>query len=320
MAGEADQEVEHVLTPEEEAAADAAFEAGFTETRDEQTPAIQTNQDASASTAPQANTDGAQLEHEDPVARAAADEAARLDAEANAPVTLTKAELDGLRNAASLIPQLQDELRKTRDTTAGKLGSLQQTLDAVRTQAQQGQRPTVKQLKRLEGEFPELAKLLSEDLEEAFGNSTVQLPADQTQGDGRASGGQSPGAAPAAPVDPLSDPKVQQLLRSKEMAIVDAVHPDWRALTQTAEFNQWRASLPTPAQQLLASTWDANVMVPAFKDFKSWSAKRQAAAAANKQRDKRLEHGVPATTGRATGANAVDEDTAFLSGYKEVRG
>lgn len=344
MQGEG-QAVELPSTLEEDAAGDAAFASGFDATRADNAPAGGTVLEVGEDGKPLVtDPKGDGNTEEDPAAIAAAAEAARMkaeadaaaaaQAEANAPAIVTKAQLEQLAAAAALVPQLQEELKRSRDTTAGKIGSLKQTLDAVQAQAAKGQAPTIKQMKRLEAEFPELAKLFTEDLNDAFGSAAAGAaePGTQPPGDN----GQP--AAPVVPVDPLSDPAVQTVLRNKNLAVVDALHPGWRGtqgqdgtyvpgLKDSPEFQEWRAGLPPAAQHMLANTWESSVIDDALKDFKGWQQKRieqvQASAAqaeANKQRDKRLEHGVPATTGRATGANAVDEDTAFLSGYKEVRG
>lgn len=338
MSDGASQEV--ITTPaEDDAAAEAAFNEGFTATRADEAPAGGQALDNDANGKPLA-TDPADEDEdeEDPAKKAAAEEAARLaaeaearaqaEAQANAPATITQAQAQQLLAAAALVPQLQQELARTRDTTAGKIGTLHQQLADIKAQAAQGKAPTVKQLKRLEAEFPELAQLLRDDLAEEFGGAAAAPgAAGDPPGDGAASG--QPGAAPAnqPPADPLSDPRVQQHLRQQSQQVVNAVHPDWKDLAKSPEFQEWRTSLPPAAQNLLATSWNADVLVPAFNDFKSWRANRaaqaqaqaEAAANAGKQRDKRLEHAMPATSGRPTGNNAVDEDAAFLEGFNKTR-
>lgn len=321
-----DDAVELETTPEQDAAADAAFEAAFNNARGD-TPNAEGTLEHGANGQPlvkevETGQDDASKKaaSDEAEAQAAAQAQAAAEAEENAPATVTKSELAALRAVAGQVTALQDELKRTSDATAGRIGSLYQTLDTVKAQAKQGIKPTLNQLKRLSGEFPELAILLTQDLEEAFGTGNATQVAEaghQEDTEGKASG-EAPGAAPV--VDPFADPRVQKTLREKEMAIVDEAHPDWRDLNATPEFNEWRSALPQAAQQLLSSTWDSKVMKDAFTDFKSWNSKRTAAADANKQRGKRLENAVPATTGATSGANAVDEDAAFLSGFKKASG
>lgn len=332
-----DQEIEQELTPEQEAAEDAKFEAAFNKARGDK-PHAEGPTDKDADTEAADKTDaGTEQDGKDKVAADAAAEAeaqaaaqakvqADAEAEANAPATVTKAELDALRAVAGQVVALQDELKRTNEKTYGHIGSMkQQLLDTIKSQAQQGIKPTAGQLKRLSGEFPELAQLLKEDLEEAFGagNATqaeADKPGDQTlktETTDEANGAKAPGAELP---DPFADPRVQETLRSKELAIVDVLHPGWQAMRETPEFKQWRNGLPVPAQQLLGSTWDSKVMNDAFTDFKAWQGKRAAAADANKQRGKRLENGIPPTSGVATGLNVIDEDAAFLAGFKKASG
>lgn len=328
--GVQDDQVEH-LTPEQEAEADAQFEAAFNATRGEQPHAEGSTTQSNDAPADATGSNG-QPNDEDTAAQAQADaqaaaqaaaeaEAARLQAEADAPVQLTKAQLAALQAQLAAIPHLQEELRKTRDTTAGKLGSIQQQMQSLADKAAAGQKPALKEMKRLREEFPELATIFEADLSDAFGSTEASAPgAKDDQGDGKAN------ATPPAQhqVDPLADERVQQVLRQKDMAIVDVKHPDWRDLKATPEFNEWRQGLPPAAKDLLANTWDSQVMVDAFDSFKEWknerSTKAAAQADAGKQRDRRLAAGTPVTTGvAATGRNAVDEDAEFEAGFNKVR-
>jgi hypothetical protein len=332
--------VQTTLSPEEDAAADAAFESGYAATVGNTTAGGQVL-DTDANGKPLVNdagkTDDDDAE-EDPAAKAAAEEAARLaaeaearaaaEAEANAPASITKAQAEQLLAAAALVPQLQQELARTRDTTAGKIGTLHQQLADIKAQAAQGKAPTIGQLKRISAEFPELGQLLMEDLAEQFGGAAAAPgAAGDPPGDGATSG--QPGDAPAnqPPADPLSDPRVVQRMRQESQQVVDTLHPDWKDLARTDDFKAWRTTLPPQAQHLLATSWRADVLVPAFNDFKAWKANQAAqaqaaaaaAASASKQRDKRLEHAMTPTSGRPTGTNAVDEDAAFLDGFNGAR-
>lgn len=323
------------LTPEQNAAADADFEAAFNQARSGDTHAEGLTFENGYTTPVPGPGEAVDEAEVDPEAQAAADAAAaqaaadaeaaeaaaQAAAEANAPVAITKAELDALRAVAGQVTQLQDELKRSTDKVNGRFGSLQQTVEAIKSQAQQGIRPTKFQLKRLGTEFPDLAEMFTADLEEAFGadNATQAAPTDaptNATDDNPASGADAPGAGP---VDPLATPAVQEALRAKEMQIVDALHPDWRDLSKTAEFKEWRQQLPPAAQEILGSTWDSKTLDSAFKDFKDYREKRAAGRQVDSQRNKRLDNGIPATTGTPTGAHAVDDDAAFEQGFTQVR-
>jgi hypothetical protein len=325
------------LTPEQQAQEDADFEAAFNQVAGT-TP---TTESATESKDADPAVDAEEVGQDDE-AKAAAEAAAAAQAQAdadaaaaqaqadaaNAPVTITQADLDAIRAQLARVPDLEAELRRVHDTTAGRIGSLKQSIDALKDKAGSGNKMAIKQMKRLSEEYPELAQMLMEDLNDASGDGgTTAQPEAQAQGDEQASGdnpGADAAAEPAVQVDPLEHPEVQKRLRAAEMAIVSAVHPDWRTLPSQPEFTAWTNQLPPAAQQMLANSWESKVMIDAFNDFKDWKAKRdtqaQAQAETNKQRDKRLAGAIPATTGAPTGANAVDDDEAFAAGFKSVRG
>lgn len=319
---------------------DADFEAGFNST----------SSGAGQPGAGNGSNLGNDAGNEDPAAAAAAAQAAadaeaaaaiqaevdRLAAEANAPVTITKADLDAMRAQLAQLPALEQQLHQTRDSMAGRLGSLNQTIDALKAQASKGGIPAIKALSRLEKEFPELGSMLREDLAEAFGGGAAPAANAGQQEDRTQAGGQP---ASQEHVDPLNHPEVVKTLQKKEMSIVDVIHPGWRGkqnddgtytpgLIDSPEFKEWRAGLPPTAQQMLGNTWDSGVLKDALAHFKSWNTERTsraqdtaaAQAAAAKQRDKRLANAAPATTGAPTGINAVDEDAAFASGFERARG
>lgn len=308
---------------------DADFEAAFDAIRgNEGTIDSGTNGAAITEIANPDDTDGtpaAPAPTPDPAAEAAA-AAAAAQAEADAPVTITRAELETFRSMGSSLTQLQDELRRSTDQVNGRFGSLMQTVDAIKAQASQGIKPTNMQLTRLAAEYPDLAEMFKADLEDAFGAGNATQPpageqaasgADNQPADQATASGDAPGAA--AVVDPLSDARVQAALRKKDLAIVDAKHPGWRDLPKSAGFNEWRTSLPQEQQTLLAASWDADVLSDAIADFKSWEQQRAARQQETSQRSKRLENGVPATVGNATGKTAIDDEAAFLSGFDKVR-
>jgi hypothetical protein len=325
---------------------DADFAAAFNNARDQQklTPAEGTTSNADTSTVTPGDGAG-----DDPAAAAAAAQAAqeaeaaaaaeRAAAEANAPVTITKAQLDAMQAKLDRMGDLESQIAQSTQLSNkafGRIGSLQQTIDAIKVQASQGKAPSIKQLARLEKEFPELGQMLREDLADAFGGQSGDVTADQgNPGEQQEDGGKANGQPPAVEqTDPLNNPVVVKALQAKEMAIVDVIHPGWRGtnnpdgtrtpgLIDTPEFQQWRAGLSPTAQHLLGNTWDSNILKDAIAHFKADQAQRatqaQAQAEASKQRDKRLEDAMPATTGVATGAHAVDEDAAFEAGFKQVR-
>lgn len=313
-----------------DAAADAEFEAAFTNARSDElgTEGSTSNSSAAANAAAaeqgsNTSTDPGNLD--DATAGTAPEAGTTAPAEdEDAPVTLTRRQLNEMTGMRDTVAALQAELRQTVDSTNGRLGSIQQTLKEVRARASKGIRPSFAQMDAMEEAFPELAAVMKRDLEKAFGEGNATQPGagdedDDRQDDGsNASGAQAPGAAPA--INPLDAPEVKEALRVAQLSIVDARHAGWRDLPKTPEWTTWQAQLPPAARELLLTTRDAETLTEALDDFKGWRDKQAKVVSASNQRGKRLEHAVPATNG-SSGAvrTTMTDDDAFEAGFKEVR-
>lgn len=326
------------LTPEQiaaEAAADADFEAAFTNARSEELGTEGTTSSSTSDAAAPApggqehgGTNPDQLDTDPETGTPPADGGTAATAEdEDAPVTITRRQLAELVGVRDTVAALQAELRQTVDSTNGRFGSIQQTLKQVKEQAVNGIRPSFAQMEALEEAFPELAEVMKRDLERAFGAGNATQPGSegaknegddiQLDDDSGASGAPAPGAAPA--VNPLEAPEVRQALREANLAVVDAKHEGWRALPKTPEWQEWQNQLPATARELLRTTGDPATMIDAISDFKGWMGQRAAAASASNQRGKRLEHAVPATNGTAAVRSTVTDDDAFEDGFKSAR-
>jgi hypothetical protein len=321
------------LTPEElaaNAAANAAddddFLAGFTNAGGEEPNTEVSTSSAGASApaaaaapAPQgngANEGDDDLETDPATGAPLVQPGAAAENDDDAPVTITKRQLAELTSVGASVAALQAELRKTVDSTNGRLGSLQQTMKEVREQAAKGIRPSFDQMEALDEAFPELAAVIKRDLGRAFGQGQETQP-EAGDNDGKASGAQAPGAAPE--YNPLEAPEVRAALRDAQLAIVDAKHDGWRQFPATPEWQSWQQQLPAAAQELLRTTSDAATLSEALTDFKDWRAKQAATASASTQRDKRLAHAIPATTGSAQArATVLSEQDEFEAGFKET--
>lgn len=318
------------LTPEQQAAdaaEDALFEAGFTTAAgttpdtEASTSSAGATTTAAAAAAQGEEGNGNDLET-DPNTGAPLVKPGAAANDDDAPVTITKRQLASLTGLHDTVLTLQGELRKTVDSTNGRLGSIQQTLKEVKEQAGKGIRPSFEQMESLEEDFPELAAVLKRDLGKIFGAGNETQPegaAGAGGGQGSdASGANAPGAAYTG--NPLDAPEVQAELRKAQLAIVDATHAGWRALPSTPAWQAWQSQLPPQAVELLRTAKDAATLNDALDDFKAYQQRQAAAASASNQRGKRLEHAVPATTGSSSGhAHVPNEDEAFEAGFKGAR-
>lgn len=314
-----------------DAAADADFEAAYTNALSDEPSTVDTTS-SSAAAAPAGaaeqssttNTNPDDLEEGDAGEQLAAPAPAPAEDE-NAPVTITRKQLAELTSMHGTVAALQAELRQSVDSTNGRFGSIQQTLKQVREQAGKGIRPSFAQMSAMEEAFPELARVMKQDLEQAFGAGNATQPGtgedqdeQQQQDEGSDASGDTPGAAPA--FNPLEAPEVKEVLKDAHLAIVDARHAGWRNLPGTPDWMAWQNQLPPAARELLLTTGDAQTLTEALNDFKDWQQKKAAATSASNQRDKRLEHAVPATNGSSAAVRTtVTDDDAFASGFNEVR-
>lgn len=196
-------------------------------------------------------------------------------------------EIDGLRN------RYEQDLSKVH----GKFGELNRTLQAL-----QGRSGTLNKgaLARLRSEYPEVADLLEEDLQS-------QAP-----------------PAPQAQPQPDLQQHFEQRLQQEVSRVTDGmapqmlslVHPDWREIPQSPEFENWRRQQPAEVQRQLNESKDAAWAAQQLTAFKTW---RQKQATTTASRNQRLEAAVQPTGVPSTPAGPTTE-AAFLAGFKAERG
>ena len=177
---------------------------------------------------------------------------------------------------------------KTRDRTFGKLGEMQQKIDAARSSAS-GFSPKARE--RLEADFPELAEMLFD-------------------------GGGEPAAAEYQ-YEPQED-KADKVRQEMELKFLGRNHKNWQADVASPEFAQWRDQVLAPASALeLDSTWDSGVISDRLTEFKTWKD-----TAAKKQQDNasRLESAItPRGMPRGNTPSVIDqdEDDAMMEAFNK---
>ena len=296
-------------TPEQDQESEGAFAEGFTEARGDEPPATPSPKDAMPPVEEPAPTP-----ETPPVAP-------------EKPVTLfagkTEAEVLEMFSKVQSTEQLvATEVRKIY----GKFGELQQALKSIKP----GQ-STLKikgALKRLEKEYPEIAQMLSEDLEEAAAAGNEPAPA-------------APGA-PAVPpmtedfdtrMNTVVDTAVTKVTEKMELRLLTVLHNDWQTLSSEKEFDTFLKSLPgektavqlkngamaqypKEAKRYIESN-DAVVAAECFTKYKGWKTSHQRS---KQQNEERLEGAITPTSGGAVPPPAIlDDEAAFQSGFKEAR-
>ena len=191
------------------------------------------------------------------------------------------------------------EVRKLREREAkvfGTLGSLKQAVDQLRQQAFAAVAITG-QLKRLSAEFPEMAEMLTEDLKEALGSGTAQV--DTTS------------------VERVVGARLEQTSRTYEQKLLSVMHPDWRHVAASQEFEQWKGTLPPDELQVAESSWDALSVSEVLTKFKQW---HKDATQSKQTRQARLEAAVAPKSNRAMPTGGATDEDAFVAGFKRARG
>lgn len=219
---------------------------------------------------------------------------------------LTEDQLKNLLMKANSI----DDVNARVEKAFGKVGELNRTILELQKNRGNGAGLSVGQLKRLSGEYPELAELLASDLSEAFSNT----------------GGGSPGQQfdPSMIEQPLAD-KVKEVERNFEKRLLRKEHKDWEETVTSDDFKLWGTNvLPREEWLQLNASWDSEFIAEKLTEFKAWKqqATAQSESQTNTQREqkqKRLEAAVTPTSGRTNGPNIQSEDDAFASGFSQVR-
>ena len=268
---------------ENEAAEEAAFEAAFSGT--DQAP----ESDAAATT----DQPGAESEQQVEAAPAVQEPTAAVAEPVKEPTV------------AEVLEQLaaeRTERQKLNDKVFGKVGELQQKIDAMKTTAH-GISPKARE--RLAADFPELAEMLFE--------SSAPAQAEQ----------QSAPVAAQVPVhtDLGADGFTSE--QRMELRLLKRDHPDYVQVAGSPEFTAWQTTALSAADAAaLVDAWDADLVSKRITEFKTWRAAQTAAsnkAAADKlAKQNRLlgaitPQGVPRASSSSSGSD--DEETAMMEAY-----
>lgn len=264
---------------------DSAFAAGFNEARGDEPPA----DELAAAPEPQASEDAP----ETPAAEEPAPQQTLI-------AGLTEEQVKALLLKAGEVDTLAERIEKS----FGKFGELNRTIQQLQQQRSGGQLSAAS-LKRLSEEFPEMAEMLASDLNEALsGTGGAGQPAfDPDQFDQVLSAR-------------VADIKIG-LEREMEKRLLKREHRDWETVVTSDDFKLWRANvLPAEESERLGNSWDSEFIADKLTEFKAWKGK---AAASKENKQKRLEAAVT-PRGDAGGPPTLNDDEAFLAGFKNARG
>lgn len=225
-----------------------------------------------------------------------------------APFALSKEQFDQLQQQINGLSHVPEDVRKAHGNIGELKRTQQQLLEAIQKQGEQGKLTNV-QFKRLSEEFPEMAKLLSEDLNEL--NAPVKpepLGADQVK--------QFVESA-------IASVKAENttVMQKQERKLLSFMHSDWEQVVTSTDFKQWIDVRPD--REEFNNSWDSEYISKVLRSYKdAEKAKADAKATAvvtqsktSANKKQRLEAAVTPTGVATTGAPQLSEQDLFRAGF-----
>lgn len=291
--------------PDDSAAEDAAFAAGFASVAGgEQPPAAHSEpgpadaqaDDADAShddaTAHDADTDTTAAPAADKAADAPADELAGLPESVRAKLASFDQVMARLRNVEGHVGGINSQLKQIASKP------VPQAPAASDTPAPQGM--TGEKWKRLQEDFPEVADALAEQLQQV----------------------RQPGAQPGVSLQDV-ETRIEQARREVQYELIEERHPSWQSALQSPDGQAWLQTLSPSEQSDFLNTERANVVNSYLDRFKAHREQVSAAMQTRQSRERIARDAVAPTGGAKAGGarrNEPTEDDAFLAGFRQVRG
>src|SRR3990170_7107382 len=280
--------------PGTEAEADAAFEAAVASVRGEEpaTKAPAVSSEPAASSEPTAS--------KEPVKPAT---------EAKPVPTATPVE-EALPGIGLTPTQLREKLAKAGqiDSISKKIDKIFGTLGDLQVKAKQQGKPAieeqVKTFKRITEEYPELAALLTEDMNEAMKVALENFKSPDIDG----------------VVNQRVAEKMGEVMESFQTELVAMKHEDWQEQVASPDFALWLQTLPAKERETVVGSPKAAVVIKAVTDFKTWKDTKLAKEQRGETNQKRLESAITPKSAGVEKPVSQTEDEAFEAGYHSVRG
>jgi len=205
---------------------------------------------------------------------------------------ITEDQWKELTAKATAIDEIKAESKRQFDSLNGNLGGMKQLVESLKSQRGQ---LTSAQLKRTTEEFPELAKLLQEDLAEA---ATGGINGDEIERRAQA----------------IVAQELPKHIVQFETKLLRSYHRDWVQVVNSPEFLAWQGTLPAEEQSKFLASTDGEYIADKITEFKESRAKPKPAPQPS-SRTKRLEAAVQprGTMGQAPSSS---EDDDFLAGLR----
>ena len=241
-----------------------------------------------------------------------ADDEVPADAETEAPpevkAGVSEEQLTAMLAKMPKIEELETmttaEIRKVH----GKIGEINRALQELQkngTSKQPGIKLTGANFKRLHEEYPDLAELLAEDLNESG--------AREQTAETEAAPQQSPLQSNENFDERVAEVK-QELYKNMQTSLLLMQHKDYTQVFGSDEFKVWAQTLPADDQSKLEESWDAMYLGEKFTEFKQWRTHKQTGA---QERKSRLDRAiVPTGTQAAIKPQAQSLQDGFNAAFK----
>lgn len=225
---------------------------------------------------------------------------------------------DEIREALAMLPKLQKALDTTNGTLGSKIAEQQRALEALQEVRQKTVGTlTADKMKRLSKEFPELADLLVEDLNDNFGTPEASAQPDNSQIEQMFT-------SKAADLDKRFAEKEKEM----EIKALSREHKDWRQVASfiktpdgfikwnTPEFGKWVDAQSDEIKTQIVKTSDAGFLVEQLTAFKNAGKQKPALAKKTVIEDAVMPRG---SNGRFVPAPPADEEQAAFEAEMRQR-
>lgn len=216
------------------------------------------------------------------------------DGEAEEEAGLTAEELTAMLAKIPKIDEVEQataaEIRKLH----GKLGEFNRHLQELKTARTGAGKLDASKLKRLNEDYPELAQILADDLNEAGFDTTSQQPAiDYSQ--------------------QMAQVK-EEMYKDMQKNLLLIQHQDVFDVVATDEYRVWKQTQPAEVQQQLDTSFDAMFLGKQITAFKEWRGKK---STGTQQRQTILERALnPKGAQPKAKSVALSELDGFMAAFK----
>lgn len=187
----------------------------------------------------------------------------------------------------------------------GKIGEVEGIVKHLRAGRSQPAKVKLepKSLKRIAEEYPALAEMLAEDLNDNWPSTESAAP---------------DGEELLTSIQPKIDARAEEIAgHVVERVLLSREHPDWETVAGSEDFSKWAAQQPPEVRKVLDDSWSHTEIGEVLTSYKAAiAAKTEAEAKTLSDKRARLERAVVPVSGRENPPKVdVDEETAFLEGF-----